>query len=177
MPQHLLNTMYIPKHSLIHMHSCFGYFLEVSVTLTSTEITENEQRDEEWHALSPTLKAPGHTQTEDVFVHVCCLNYHANPYLCPDSWAMVNARPRPVSSFMVQLRYLLHIPLIGAKPAKPVLQFLYYTWIISSGVTESVPTLTVINESHQLLSKCVPRSFTFKLCMQCQHKTKKIHSA
>lgn len=39
-------------------------------------------------------------------------------YLCPDSWAMVNASPRPVSSLMVQLRYLLHIPLIGAKPAK-----------------------------------------------------------
>lgn len=46
-----------------------------------------------------------------------------NPYLCPDSWAMVNARPRPVSSLMVQLRYLLHIPLIGAKPAKHVIEF------------------------------------------------------
>lgn len=39
-------------------------------------------------------------------------------YLCPDSWAIVNAKPSPVSSFMVQLRYLLHIPLIGAKPAR-----------------------------------------------------------
>lgn len=37
-------------------------------------------------------------------------------YLCPDSCAMVKARPSPVSSFMVQLRYLLHIPLMGAKP-------------------------------------------------------------
>lgn len=43
-------------------------------------------------------------------------------YLCPDSWAIVNARPRPVSSLIVQLRYLLHIPLIGAKPAKSVIQ-------------------------------------------------------
>lgn len=40
-----------------------------------------------------------------------------NTYLCPDSWAMVKARPSPVSSLMVQLRYRLHIPLIGAKPA------------------------------------------------------------
>lgn len=37
--------------------------------------------------------------------------------MCPDSWAMVKARPSPVSSLIVQLRYLLHIPLIGAKPA------------------------------------------------------------
>lgn len=48
-----------------------------------------------------------------------------NPYLCPDSCAMVNARPRPVSSLMVQLLYLLHIPLIGAKPAKPARQFFH----------------------------------------------------
>ena len=39
-------------------------------------------------------------------------------YLCPDSWATVNANPKPVSSLMVQLLYLLHIPPIGAKPAK-----------------------------------------------------------
>lgn len=38
-------------------------------------------------------------------------------YLCPDSWAMVKASPSPVSSLMVQLRYLLHIPLMGANPA------------------------------------------------------------
>lgn len=37
-------------------------------------------------------------------------------YLCPDSCAMVKARPSPVSSLMVQLRYLLHIPLMGANP-------------------------------------------------------------
>ena len=55
-----------------------------------------------------------------------------NPYLCPDSWAMVNARPRPVSSLMVQLLYLLHIPLIGAKPAKPARQcVLHQSYFIS----------------------------------------------
>lgn len=37
-------------------------------------------------------------------------------HLCPDSWAMVKASPRPVSSLTVQLRYLLHIPLMGANP-------------------------------------------------------------
>lgn len=42
-----------------------------------------------------------------------CLSY---TYLCPDSWAMVKAKPSPVSSLMVQLLYLLHIPLMGAKP-------------------------------------------------------------
>lgn len=51
--------------------------------------------------------------------------YFGNPYLCPDSWAMVNAKPRPVSSLMVQLRYLLHIPLIGANPAKAVIDFCF----------------------------------------------------
>lgn len=30
----------------------------------------------------------------------------------------MNAKPSPVSSLIVQLRYLLHIPLIGAKPAE-----------------------------------------------------------
>lgn len=29
---------------------------------------------------------------------------------------MVKAKPSPVSSLMVQLLYLLHIPLMGAKP-------------------------------------------------------------
>ena len=29
---------------------------------------------------------------------------------------MVKASPRPVSSLIVQLRYLLHIPLMGANP-------------------------------------------------------------
>ena len=37
-------------------------------------------------------------------------------YLCPDSWAMVKASPSPESSLTVQLRYLLHIPLMGANP-------------------------------------------------------------
>jgi len=57
-------------------------------------------------------------------------------YLCPDSWAMVKARPSPVSSLIVQLRYLLHIPLIGAKPAERKKQqnmggriYLYEWWI------------------------------------------------
>lgn len=31
---------------------------------------------------------------------------------------MVKAKPSPVSSLMVQLLYLLHIPLMGAKPAQ-----------------------------------------------------------
>lgn len=31
---------------------------------------------------------------------------------------MVKASPRPVSSLIVQLRYLLHIPLMGANPMK-----------------------------------------------------------
>lgn len=44
------------------------------------------------------------------------VNYKFDSYLWPDSWAIVKARPRPVSSLIVQLRYLLHIPLIGAKP-------------------------------------------------------------
>lgn len=52
---------------------------------------------------------------------ICCfifqLLFDRKAYLCPDSWAIVNARPRPVSSLMVQLLYLLHIPLIGANPA------------------------------------------------------------
>lgn len=37
-------------------------------------------------------------------------------HLCPDSWAMVKASPSPVSSLTVQLRYLLHMPLMGANP-------------------------------------------------------------
>lgn len=48
----------------------------------------------------------------------CKTNWLNQTHLCPDSWAMVNASPSPVSSLMVQLRYLLHIPLIGAKPAE-----------------------------------------------------------
>ena len=39
-------------------------------------------------------------------------------HLCPDSWAMVKANPRPVSSLIVQLRYLLHMPLMGANPTR-----------------------------------------------------------
>lgn len=50
-------------------------------------------------------------------------------YLCPDSWAMVKARPSPVSSLIVQLRYLLHIPLIGAKPTKTKKQQNMAGWI------------------------------------------------
>lgn len=41
---------------------------------------------------------------------------------------MVKARPSPVSSLMVQLRYLLHIPLIGAKPAITVIFILQQWW-------------------------------------------------
>lgn len=55
-----------------------------------------------------------------------------SPYLCPDSWAMVNANPRPVSSLMVQLRYLLHIPLIGAKPEEKCEHLLIQTEIAIS---------------------------------------------
>lgn len=66
------------------------------------------------------------------FLSSCAHDKDGSPYLCPDSWAIVKARPRPVSSLTVQLRYLLHIPLIGAKPAEPVISFhkCYITLII-----------------------------------------------
>lgn len=51
---------------------------------------------------------------EVAWTYVCHRSCRA--YLCPDSCAMVKAKPSPVSSLMVQLLYLLHIPLMGANP-------------------------------------------------------------
>lgn len=68
-------------------------------------------------------------------------------YLCPDSWAMVKARPSPVSSLIVQLRYLLHIPLIGAKPAERKKQLnmggrIYlYEWLMHVGNVNQIDCL------------------------------------
>jgi len=80
-------------------------------------------------------------------------------YLCPDSWAMVKARPSPVSSLIVQLRYLLHIPLIGAKPAERKKQqnmggrIYLYEWLMHLGnmnqnwlFTEEVWLKTLIHD-------------------------------
>lgn len=78
------------------------------------------------------LQSPSHRQALFEDLHKIYPNYsteinanaspnqlsHKVTYLCPDSWAMVKARPSPVSSLMVQLRYLLHIPLMGANPVE-----------------------------------------------------------
>lgn len=55
-------------------------------------------------------------EVQEVTKHICHSLCHT--YLCPDSWAIVKAKPSPVSSLIVQLLYLLHIPLIGAKPVQ-----------------------------------------------------------
>lgn len=63
-------------------------------------------------------------------------------YLCPDSWAMVKARPSPVSSLMVQLRYLLHIPLMGANP-------------VERAISNPKETLLIISDVQMLCTFCL----------------------
>lgn len=104
-----------------------------------------------------------------------------NPYLCPDSWAMVNASPRPVSSLTVQLRYLLHIPLIGAKPAKSQL-FIFrldITLIIWSNFTHLGPTWVIVINAVCSAVCITPHKVIFLLIahtMQTIHK-KRSHTS
>lgn len=46
-----------------------------------------------------------------------CVHVHVlKPYLCPSSWATVNATGSPVSSLMLQLRWAWHMPATWDRP-------------------------------------------------------------
>jgi hypothetical protein len=54
--------------------------------------------------------------------------YFVSTYLCPISWATVNAVESPVSSFTIQLLNSLHIPSIGAKPENVFKKYLHFNY-------------------------------------------------
>lgn len=76
----------------------------------------------------------------------CDCTCHNNPpttYLCPISWAMMKAEARPMSSLMLQLRPLSHIPSTGASPS-------HIQITLSTAVQSSFRCLQLTNSTYKV---------------------------